>query len=162
VWSDDTSPSRSSRPAALIVLGIGLVIGTWWGRGRSLIASALVVSVVLACAATLDVPLRGGLGERTWEPTSASDLRSPYRLAIGNAELDLSGIDPNGGTVEVTASVAMGRLLVIVPSDVDLVLDGHTGFGHVEGAGSAMRAASASTSPRATSRSPRHAAHCTS
>jgi phage shock protein PspC (stress-responsive transcriptional regulator) len=117
----------------LIVFGVGLVVGTWFGRARSLIALGTVVMVALVTVSTYSVPLRGGAGNREWTPTTAAAVQAqtPYRLGAGEALLDLTSVDPGGGTVKVVASVVFGQLTVRVPDNVRLVVDAHAGMGAV-------------------------------
>jgi hypothetical protein len=101
----------------LVVVGLGLVIGAFVGRARGLIVPALLLLAVLAATNAVDVPLRGGVGERFWAPASLAELDDEYRLAVGTATLDLRDVRPASATdpVVVTASVAIGELSVIVP-----------------------------------------------
>jgi phage shock protein PspC (stress-responsive transcriptional regulator) len=132
VLTGDAVGLRGALGAALTVLGLGLLIGTWFGRGRSLIAAALLATVTLVSTASFEVPLRGGVGEREWEPDSVAALDSPYRLAAGAGELDLTELDvAPGREVPVEASVALGYLLVRVPRDVGVEITAASGLGEV-------------------------------
>lgn len=130
---------RAALGAALAVLGIGLLIGTWFGRGRSLIAAALLASVTLVSTTAFEAPLRGGVGERQWRIDSVADNDSPYRLGVGAAELDLTGMDlPAGRRMRVEASVGTGYLLVRVPRDVGVEVTASSGLGEVRLPGTAV------------------------
>ena len=123
---------RAALAAALVVLGLGLLIGTWFGRGRALIAAALLASVTLVSTAAFAVPMRGGVGERQWRIDTVADNNSPYRLGVGAAEFDLTGLDlPAGRRMQVEASVGTGYLLVRVPRDVGLEVTAASGLGEV-------------------------------
>jgi phage shock protein PspC (stress-responsive transcriptional regulator) len=119
--------------AILVVIGLGLVVGTWAGRSRGLIAWGILTTLVLVAVATFDVPLRGGTGQRTWTPsTVAAAEAAPYRLAAGEGTLDLGDlVVPSGDTVDVEASVTAGRLVVDVPADATIEVNGHVGMGHL-------------------------------
>ena len=101
------------------------------GRHGGLIAIGVILTVVLALASVLDVPFRGGVGERSYGPTSATELREEYRLAVGQMTVDLSGAGTalEGRTIE--ASVAIGQLVVLVPADVSVRVEGRAGAGEV-------------------------------
>jgi hypothetical protein len=128
---------QAALAAALAVLGLGLLIGTWFGRGRSLIAAALLVSVTLVSTSAFGVPLRDGVlrdgvGERQWRIDTVADNNSPYRFGAGAAELDLTGVELTPGRrMQVEASVAMGYLLVRVPRDVGVEVTAASGLGEV-------------------------------
>lgn len=116
---------------SLLIVGLALVVGTWIGRARLLIAFGVVLAIALALAAAVDVPLRGGMGSRSYAPTSAADIPTTYRLAIGHQMIDLTGLDLAGKKVQVTSSVGIGEIEVRVPSNVRVVAHGRTGTGDV-------------------------------
>ena len=116
---------------SLLIVGLALVVGTWIGRARLLIAFGVVLAIALALAAAVDVPLRGGMGNRSYAPTSAADIPTTYRLAIGHQMIDLTGLDLAGKKVQVTSSVGIGEVEVQVPSNVRVVAHGRTGTGDV-------------------------------
>jgi phage shock protein PspC (stress-responsive transcriptional regulator) len=128
VWFGVAALASATIEAALIgglvVVGSGLVIGAFVGRSRGLIAPAVMLLAVLALTNAVDVPLRGGVGERSWAPASAAEVADEYRLAVGTATLDLRAVRPptgrDGDPIVVTASVAMGELEVLVPAGVSL------------------------------------------
>jgi hypothetical protein len=115
-----------------MAVGAGMMVGGLFGRARALIPLGLVLSVPLILANAIGVPLRGETGNTSWAPASAAALRSPYNLAAGKGQLDLSAIDPRGGTVHVTAYVGAGQILVTVPDDVAVEVTAHVGVGHMK------------------------------
>ena len=117
--------------ASLLTVGLALVVGTWIGRARVLIAFGAVLAIALALTATVDVPLRGGMGNRTYSPTSAADIPPTYRLAIGHQTIDLTALNLAGKKVQVTSSVGIGEVDVRVPPNVRLVVHGRAGSGDV-------------------------------
>lgn len=112
----------------LLVLGAGLLVGTWFGRARSLILLGLPLTVLTSAATVMDVPFTGGAGERSWRPTTVAELEDEYHLGAGEAALDLSELDLDGRTRRVAASLAVGELVVILP-DATVRLDARTGMG---------------------------------
>jgi phage shock protein PspC (stress-responsive transcriptional regulator) len=113
---------------ALLICGLGLVASAWLGRGRLLIPLGILLAIGTILAAIVDVPLRGGIGDRDYTVTEAADLRDEYRLAIGSLELDLSRLQLDGDA-EVEASVGLGDLLIEVPDGVRVVVDAEAGMG---------------------------------
>jgi phage shock protein PspC (stress-responsive transcriptional regulator) len=116
---------------ALVVLGIGLVIGTWFGHARLLILLALLLLPFAFAASLITVPIEGGFGSHYASPSSADELADEYRLVGGQITLDLTRIEDGGEPIEVAASVAMGDLLVILPEDAGGELDAAVGGGQV-------------------------------
>ena len=83
--------------AALLVVGLGLVIAAFTG-GRTarggLIALGIVLSVALITVSTLPWNgVRGGVGDRTYRPATAADVRDVYRGGFGDVTVDLSRLD---------------------------------------------------------------------
>jgi phage shock protein PspC (stress-responsive transcriptional regulator)/predicted membrane protein len=115
--------------AALLTVGIALIIGTWIGRARALIAAGVILTVALAATAALDVPLRGGIGVHNDTPLALSDLPATYHLGIGNQTVDLTQLKTGGKTVQVAASVGLGQLRVFVPGDAVVKVHGRVGAG---------------------------------
>jgi phage shock protein PspC (stress-responsive transcriptional regulator) len=116
---------------AVMAVGAGMAIGGLFGRTRALIPLGLVLSIPLIVAGALGVPLRGETGDTIWRPTSAATLQSPYDLAAGKGQLDLTAIDPGNGTVRVAAHIGAGQLIVTVPDDVAIQVTGHVGLGQM-------------------------------
>ena len=78
------------------MVGLGLVVGAFVGRARGLVVLGVLLTLLASAAAVADVPVRGGVGDRTWRPATVSDLHDAYRLGIGQAELDLTRLDLAG------------------------------------------------------------------
>ncbi|HEY5050812.1 MAG TPA: PspC domain-containing protein, partial [Acidothermaceae bacterium] len=116
---------------SLLIVGLALVVGTWIGRARALIAFGAILAIALALAASVGVPLRGGMGNRTYAPTSTADIPATYRLAIGHQTIDLTALNLAGKKVQVTSSVGIGEVDVRVPPNVRLVAHGRAGTGDV-------------------------------
>jgi hypothetical protein len=104
---------------------------TLFVAATTLVIATTAGAALLGMTAVTGVPLRGGIGDRHWTPTSTAELREHYRLAIGEMDLDLRDVDLPAGTTRVHASVAIGRLAVRVPMGVDVTVTGHTGVGDV-------------------------------
>jgi phage shock protein PspC (stress-responsive transcriptional regulator) len=121
--------------AMLGVLGIGLLVGSFRGRARWLIAPAVILLLVAQIAAVVPKVVSdtagSGIGERRWAPTASS---TSFELGAGSATLDLSTLP--SGPVEVDATIGVGELIVLVPADTRLVLDGSVGVGEIDLPGS--------------------------
>jgi hypothetical protein len=104
-------------PIAVIAIGVALVVAGLAGRGSGgLVVIGIVLSVVLLVTTVVDVPLGGGIGDRTVRPTVPRDRT--YELAIGQLTIDLTraGVDiPMQPVQHVRAHLGVGQLVVIVP-----------------------------------------------
>jgi phage shock protein PspC (stress-responsive transcriptional regulator) len=116
----------------LAVVGIGLVIGSWWGHAGVLILPAVLVLPLAGAATFVTAPLKGGTGDQSFAPVSASELREEYRLLAGRLTLDLRDLAPTDGPVELSASVALGQLVVILPPQARVEIDSEVGAGGSE------------------------------
>ena len=107
-------------PAALIVVGLALVIGSRTGAHGALITIGIVLTVILTVASSLDVPLSGGVGERVRRPASAAEVRTSYKLGVGEMTVDFTGLPAADlGERSIRISQGIGHLIVIVPECAD-------------------------------------------
>lgn len=116
---------------ATSVVGAALVTAAFVGRAHSLVLVGIVLLAATAISNTIDVPLRGGIGSRTYRPLQLSELKSRYEVGVGKLELDLRDVDLAGRTTVVDAQVGVGELLVLVPSSVRVEVHAHAGAGSV-------------------------------
>ncbi len=106
----------------LAVTGVGLLVGTWFGRARGLIGLGIVVLPFFLFFSYVDVPWGDGWGERRFDPVVVTDQPLEYRLAGGQMIIDLSDLDfADRAEIAVTADLGFGELRVIVPGDVVVV-----------------------------------------
>jgi phage shock protein PspC (stress-responsive transcriptional regulator) len=115
----------------LAILGIGMAIGTWWGRARWLTAPALLLTPFVLAASLVHVPFRGGSGDVSYRPASIAAVRSEYHLTAGQLVLDLRALKVTQ-PVSIRATVVAGHLLVRVPAEATLVVRGRVGGGEVD------------------------------
>ncbi|GAB3953540.1 hypothetical protein GCM10027614_59120 [Micromonospora vulcania] len=108
--------------AALATIGLGLLVGTWFGRARWLIALGLVTAAALGTATVAESydRIRGVDGAVTWAPTDHRDLADRYENSFGDAVLDLRGLDFAKQDSQVTVAVNFGQATVVVPPNVDV------------------------------------------
>jgi hypothetical protein len=128
-------PWRAILPAALIAVGLACVAGAFRGRQHAMMVLGLALTVVLAVAVAtdwdLDVPLAGGVGDRTERPATPADL-SEYELGAGDFLLDLQQLRVPPGTTTVEARVGVGELVVEVPDGVTVRVLASSGLGEIQ------------------------------
>jgi len=117
---------------ALAVLGLGLLVGTWWGRSRGLIVLAAVLTPFVLLASLVNVPIRGGVGDRFYGPRAVSDLRPVYRQVAGRMLLDLTGLRLGKRPVHVDASMVAGKIEVILPTGMHAGVHAEAGAGEMQ------------------------------
>ncbi|MEU4435054.1 PspC domain-containing protein [Nocardia rhamnosiphila] len=109
---------------ALAVIGLGLVFGSFRRRGHGLLlVTAPLAAFVLFAAVIGPVDLQSPtMGDRTWAPASATDIRPEYKVTMGSGTLDLRGTDLTADrTVDV--DVQMGQALVLLPENMNVRTD---------------------------------------
>jgi phage shock protein PspC (stress-responsive transcriptional regulator) len=114
---------------ALTAIGIGLVVGTWWGRARILILLAILLLPLGVTAAFVTAPLEGGVGDHRFTPTNLAELRDEYRLMGGRLILDLTDLSVGPHQYRIAASVAVGQLVLILPPQASVELRASVGAG---------------------------------
>jgi hypothetical protein len=138
-------PATAYVATALAVVGLGLVLGTWFGRARGYIAIGIVLSLALPMVAGVtdwrDERTQGG--SVTWVPQSFDQLSERYEHQVGEATLDLRQLDFTGKDVQVRAQITAGEFRILLPPNVDtsvyadVNLAGATVFGKETGGGGA-------------------------
>jgi phage shock protein PspC (stress-responsive transcriptional regulator)/predicted membrane protein len=116
---------------ATCVVGAALVVAAFVGRAHTLIAVGIVLLAATAVSNTLDVPLRGGIGNRSYRPEQLSDIQNHYEVGIGRLEIDLRNAPLSDRTTVVDAQTGVGELVVFVPSYVRVEVHAHAGAGSV-------------------------------
>jgi hypothetical protein len=128
-------PWRAMLPAALIAVGLACVAGAFRGRQHALMVVGVVLVVVLSVAVAadwdLDVPLTGGVGDRTERPITPAEV-DEYELGVGNLVVDLRGLQVPAGTTAVEARLGVGELVVELPDGVSVEVVASSGLGEVQ------------------------------
>ncbi len=115
----------------LVVAGVTLLVGAFVGGARWLIVPALLVALSLGVVAAADLDFEGGIGERSYRPTGASQLR-PYELGVGQLVVDLRDLDLPAGRTELDLDLGLGEAIVYVPDGVCVASDIRVGAGYAE------------------------------
>jgi uncharacterized membrane protein (UPF0136 family) len=116
---------------ALIFVGAALVASAWTGGTGGLIAIGVVLTIALAIASVVRVPLSGGIGNRRWVPSSAEEVRTYYKHGGGDVVIDLSHVTfPREGQL-VRVRLGVGHLRVVVPEQGQADVTAHTGAGNI-------------------------------
>jgi phage shock protein PspC (stress-responsive transcriptional regulator) len=118
---------------ALVVVAIGLLIGSLRGRGKSLIGPGIFLSLLTLALTMTGISGTEGYGQQTWTPTTPASLSQEYVLNGGQGELDLRELAvPAGQTVTTAVEVRAGQASVIVPDDANITVNCSTNVGEVD------------------------------
>jgi hypothetical protein len=115
----------------LTLLAIGVLVGVWRGRARWLILPGILLIPLVLATSLVDVPIRGGLGNRYVNPRSVGEIHHSYELTAGDLVIDLTSLTFAPGDVVIDANVAAGRISVLAPNTVSIVARAHAGAGSV-------------------------------
>lgn len=137
IWLLDTTGAMTVSwyaviAVVLMVVGLGLVVGSFTGEHGGLIALGIVLTVLLTGATWADIRFEGGLGDRDITPASIEQLEPSYRIAAGTLTLDLRQIDFPAGETTVEARVGAGELVVLVPHHMSVEVDWRVAAGDVK------------------------------
>ena len=121
------SVNRGSRHGRRAVAWIGVAI-----------AGAAVLSLLLLAVAASSIGVSGGIGQRTYRPTTAAEIRPDYRVGVGELLVDLRAVTAasltertSGATLSIAGRVGTGHLVVLLPPGVRTHVMTHAGAGEV-------------------------------
>ncbi len=127
--------------AALLVGGLGLLVGAFLGRSRGLIWLGVVLLPLVLLAQIPEatwvsaVPVvstdSAAAGELRLVPTEFDDLEPRYEIGAGSIRLDLTELPFDGESVDLEVSVGAGEIRIIVPDDVTVTANGSVGIGQI-------------------------------
>lgn len=124
-------------PVGIAIIALGGVVAVLafrGGRARWLIAPAVALAMGAGVAAASDIDIRGGIGERDYQPLSADEISADgYELGIGHLVVDLRGLDwSDERVVDLDLNLGVGQAEVFVPARVCVTGSTHVGFGESE------------------------------
>lgn len=105
---------------AVTVLGIGLIIGSVWGRARWLILLGVVMIPTLLFSPAFELDWTSENFNVEHKPQLFTEVQDSYSIDVGNMEIDLRQLDWDGQTITIVASVDAGNLQIRIPSNVGI------------------------------------------
>ena len=117
-------------PLVLIGIGVALVFRSFSGSSSGLVIAGIVVAVILAGDNNRNFNMNMGERSHVFRPRTSDDL-VPFDVGTGSLRIDLLRLKLTRKTFHVQAHVGAGKLLVLVPNDVAVKVDAHTGIGSI-------------------------------
>ncbi|GAB7040560.1 MULTISPECIES: PspC domain-containing protein [Catenuloplanes] len=138
--SNVASPTAAAYFAVVLgIIGVGMLIGTKWGRGRGLIAPGLVAALALGISVAAEADgYEQGSRTTVWKPQNMNELSVRQSASFGEATLDLRALDFTGLEKATSVELGAGDLTVLLPPNVDVVVDIELGAGSAEVFGRTM------------------------
>jgi phage shock protein PspC (stress-responsive transcriptional regulator) len=115
----------------VVASGLAILAGAFLKPVRWLILPAVTLALSAAAISAAGIDLDGGVGDKTYRPASAVDVRDRYELGIGELEVDLRETDLPAGDRPLRLDVGVGEARLIVPEDVCVATDADVGVGMV-------------------------------
>jgi hypothetical protein len=116
---------------AITVIGIGVLVGTRYGRARWLIPIGLILIPAATVAGVAEIGQNAST--RVINPTAFADLQRNYELSTGRLTIDLTDLPWEGQVVEINGSVGVGSLEVLLPPNVGIEATTEVGIGESRG-----------------------------
>lgn len=118
-------------PAALAAIGLALIIGSRDGPHTGLVVVGLIITgAVILAAVAPSGPVEGAIGEQSFVVSSVDDLQPNYDVGIGDLYLDISDLRIER-SLEISAEVGAGRLVLDLPPGVPVQVEGTVGIGEL-------------------------------
>ncbi len=119
-------PAPAYFAAALATVGIGLVIGSMFGRVRG----PIFLGILLAIGLVVTSLTSAYHGEQvTIRPTSFAELPTTYQGSVGQITVDLRKLDFAGQDRRIDLRLSAGQILVELPPNVDAHVVAKVGAG---------------------------------
>jgi hypothetical protein len=116
----------------LVTIALGLLVGSWFGRARWLIALGFVAAAALGISTIAESQVNRyetSGADVYWQPINAQAMAERYEHNGGTAVLDLSKVDFADREEVVDVHLNFGDLKVIVPPNVDTTVDAEVNAG---------------------------------
>jgi phage shock protein PspC (stress-responsive transcriptional regulator) len=113
--------------AVVIAVGVALIAAAFANLRRrvtpALLTLALVLGIPAGAIAAADIKFDSSVGERTYTPTVPADIPADgYELGTGQLIVDLRDLPwKPGRTVNASAHLGMGQMIVSAPSNVCVI-----------------------------------------
>jgi phage shock protein PspC (stress-responsive transcriptional regulator) len=115
--------------ALVIAAGVALLAGAFFRPVRWLVLPAVSLGLGVGFVSAAGIDLDGGVGDRTYRPAQAADIRDRYELGAGSLIVDLRNAELPKGDVPVNMDLGMGEARLIVPADVCVASRAKIGMG---------------------------------
>lgn len=126
---------RTVLAAALLVVGLGLLVGSLWGRARLLILAGVPLALLLVAALTTPFVAPpavwpGTVGQSHLAVDDRDELRSSYEHGAGDLRLDLRDLELDRDAA-TRITLGAGQLQVVLPESLAVQVDARATVGEI-------------------------------
>jgi hypothetical protein len=114
----------------LTALGVGLAATAWHARSRGAMLVGVLMTAFLLVGSAVQGDYGTSMGNRTWRPTPTTGFPATYKLAAGDATLDLTQLGPSALGKTVNVSMGLGKLTILVPDGLPISAYAHVDVGN--------------------------------
>ncbi len=131
---DRISPAVDADPRhyfalAVVILGLGILTGTFFGRARWLIPFGLLLIPVMLGTSVADAFDGRWQSPQVVRPSQFAGLADTYHEGAGELTIDLTELPWSGETITLNAEVGVGEIALRVPQGVAVEASGDVGIG---------------------------------
>ncbi|MBK5227056.1 MAG: hypothetical protein JJE05_00920 [Actinobacteria bacterium] len=120
---------------ALLVVGLGLLVGAFLGRARLLMPLGVLLVPAVLVTSFIPFPPRGHIGSRVLRangPVQLDEIEGSHRMLLGDLNIDLVDVVPKDfGDREIDVEVSAGNFSLYVPFGINLEVMGTVEAGNV-------------------------------
>jgi phage shock protein PspC (stress-responsive transcriptional regulator) len=117
---------------SVAIVGIGLLIGSVWGRSRLLIVAGLILAFLMGLATIGNVVDTFADEVRTYAPATIEEVATSYTMESGTLVIDLAQVDWQDREMVINAELGAGQLEVTLPPDINATIDARAGVGQLD------------------------------
>jgi hypothetical protein len=111
--------------------GLAVAVGAFYQRRTGgLVLVGIALATLAIAVSAVDVRFDGPIGDRTYRPATAADVRQSYDVSLGDLTVDLTHASFVGDRA-IDANVGVGALTVFVPADVGVDVEADASAGEV-------------------------------
>lgn len=114
-----------------LVIGVGLIVGAYFGRARGLIALGIIIAPIALISPFLSTSFDSTL-VTVIAPHDADDVKDSYSVNAGTMLIDLTNLEGSTDPIEIDAHVGMGRLVIVVPDSLGADGSAQVDFGSID------------------------------
>ena len=115
----------------LAILGLGLLVGAYFGRARWTILLGLLLIPLVVVASIIPTPITGRYTDRYLIFRRADQVQSTYQQSGGNLVFDFTKLGVGEHPPAIHATLGFGEIKVLLPRGMSAEITGTVGLGNV-------------------------------